>query len=51
VLVDLTPDGREAAAAIGRAISALERRALGGLPEDAIAGLRAGLQALTELSR
>jgi len=50
VLIALTQGGRQAAGAIGQAISALERRALDDLPAHAIAGLRAGLQALTEAS-
>lgn len=50
VLIELTPSGRRAAAKIRRAISALERRALGRLPATKIAGLHAGLQALTEVS-
>jgi DNA-binding MarR family transcriptional regulator len=48
VLIELTPSGREAATAIRAAIDALERQALGSLPAGAIAGLRAGLQALAE---
>lgn len=48
VLIKLTAAGREAAAAIRVAIDDLERRALGSLAPDAIAGLRSGLQALTE---
>ncbi len=50
VLIELTSSGRLAAATIRRAVTDLERRALGGLPADAIAGLRAALQALTEVS-
>lgn len=48
VLIELTPAGRRAAATVAGAISGLERRALGSLPAEAIAGLRAALQALTE---
>jgi DNA-binding MarR family transcriptional regulator len=48
VLIELTPDGRLATAAIREAITGLERRALGSLPAGEIAGLRAALQALTE---
>jgi DNA-binding MarR family transcriptional regulator len=48
VLVQLTPSGRQAAATIRQAITGLERRALGALPAEAVAGLHAGLQALTE---
>jgi MarR family transcriptional regulator, organic hydroperoxide resistance regulator len=50
VLVELTPSGRVIAAAIRQAVTDLERRALAGLSADAIAGLRAALQALTEVS-
>ncbi|MFB7619129.1 MarR family winged helix-turn-helix transcriptional regulator [Kitasatospora sp. NPDC056181] len=49
VLIELTPSGRVAADTIRQAISGLERRALAGLPADAITGLRAALQALTEV--
>ena len=48
VLVQLTPSGRQAAATIRQAITGLERRALGALPAESVAGLHAGLQALTE---
>ena len=48
VLIQPTPSGRQAAATIRAAISGLERRALGALPPEAVAGLRAALQALTE---
>jgi len=48
VLVKLTPDGRGTAATVRAAITSLERRALDRLPDDQLAGLRAGLQALTE---
>ncbi len=50
VLIELTSSGCLAAATIRRAVTDLERRALGALPADAIAGLRAALQALTEVS-
>jgi MarR family transcriptional regulator, organic hydroperoxide resistance regulator len=50
VLIELTAAGREAAATIRATIGALERQALGPLPADTIAGLRAGLQALTEVA-
>ncbi len=49
VLIELTATGREAAATIQQAITTLERRALAGLPPAAINGLRAGLEALTEV--
>jgi MarR family transcriptional regulator, organic hydroperoxide resistance regulator len=48
VLVQLTPSGRQAAATIRQAITSLERRALGALPAEAVAGLHAALHALTE---
>lgn len=51
VLVQLTPSGRRAAATVRRAVTRLERRALADLPADALAGLRAGLDALTEAAR
>ncbi|GAA0335979.1 MarR family transcriptional regulator [Actinoallomurus spadix] len=50
VLIELTSSGQVAAAMIRQAIADLERRALGGLPDDAVAHLRAALQALTEVS-
>ena len=50
VLIELTSSGRRAATTIRRAIADLEHRALDGLPPDAVAGLRAALQALTEVS-
>ena len=49
VLIELTSQGRRAAATVRQAVTALERRALGGLPAETITGLRAGLQALTEV--
>ncbi|GAA3012799.1 hypothetical protein GCM10017559_39790 [Streptosporangium longisporum] len=48
VLIELTPSGRRAAATIREAVADLEDRALAHLPADAIAGLRAGLEALTD---
>jgi DNA-binding MarR family transcriptional regulator len=50
VLIELTLSGQLAAATIRQAIADLEHRALDGLPEDALAGLCAALQALTEVS-
>lgn len=41
---------RTAAASIRRAVTDLEQRALGSLPADAIAGLRAAPQALAQVS-
>ena len=46
VRVELTPDGRRTARTIRRAVTDLERHALAGLPADAMAGLRAALEAL-----
>ncbi|MEV7525115.1 MarR family transcriptional regulator [Streptomyces sp. NPDC091371] len=50
VLIELTDSGRAAAATIRETIAALEQRALAALPPEALAGLRAALQALTEVS-
>lgn len=50
VLVELTPAGRRAAGAITGAIAALERRALAGLPPEAVAACHAVLHALTEVT-
>lgn len=50
LLIDLTPAGRQAAATISQAITGLEQRAFGDLPAEAAAGLRAGLQALGEVT-
>ncbi len=50
VLIKVTSSGRPAAATIRRAVTDLEQRALGSLPADAIAGLRAALQALAQVS-
>jgi DNA-binding MarR family transcriptional regulator len=49
VLIELTSSGQLAATTIRQAIADLEHRALDGLPADAIAYLRAALQALTEV--
>jgi DNA-binding MarR family transcriptional regulator len=49
VLIELTATGRQAAGTIRQAITTLERRALAGLPAATIDGLRAGLEALTEV--
>lgn len=48
VLIELTASGQLTATTIRQTIADLERRALDGLSADAIAGLRAGLEALTE---
>lgn len=50
VLIEPTSSGQLAATTIRQAIADLEYRALDGLPDDAIAYLRAALQALTEVS-
>ncbi len=50
VLVELTASGRPTAATIRRAVTDLEQRALAGLTADAIAALRAALQALAQVS-
>jgi DNA-binding MarR family transcriptional regulator len=49
VLIELTSPGQQTATTIRQAIAGLEHRALDGLSTDAIAGLRAALQALTEV--
>ncbi|WP_405690700.1 MarR family winged helix-turn-helix transcriptional regulator [Streptomyces sp. NBC_00057] len=49
VLIELTSSGQLTATTIRQAITGLEHRALDGLPTDAIAGLRAALQALTQV--
>ena len=51
VLIALTPDGAEAAARIRQTLRAVEKRALAGLPVDAVQGARAVLRALTEAAR
>ncbi|WP_232662757.1 MarR family winged helix-turn-helix transcriptional regulator [Pseudonocardia sp. TRM90224] len=50
VIIELTPSGAAAAATIRTAVADLERRALDGLPAEAVAGFRAALQRLTEVS-
>ncbi|MFJ6485212.1 MULTISPECIES: MarR family winged helix-turn-helix transcriptional regulator [unclassified Streptomyces] len=50
VLVVLTDSGQVAAARIRRTITDLERRALDGLSPEAVAGLRAALRAMTEVT-
>jgi DNA-binding MarR family transcriptional regulator len=50
VLIELTAAGRQAATTVRAAVDDLERQALRGLPPAAIDGLRAGLQALTEVT-
>jgi DNA-binding MarR family transcriptional regulator len=51
VLIELTDAGRDTAATIRQTITDIEHRALGALTADTITGLRASLQALTEVSR
>jgi MarR family transcriptional regulator, organic hydroperoxide resistance regulator len=51
VLIELTLPGRIVTATITQTIAGLERRALGDLPPQSMAVLRAALQALTEVSR
>ena len=48
VLIELTPDGEQAAARIEGTLRSLEERALAGMSAEAIAGARAVLRALTE---
>lgn len=47
VLIELTPSGRETAATIQQAIAGLERRALDGVPDQAVTGFHRVLAALT----
>jgi MarR family transcriptional regulator, organic hydroperoxide resistance regulator len=51
VLIELTADGAHVAAQIRQTLRALERRALAGLPPDAVLGARAVLRALVEAGR
>lgn len=51
VLIELTDDGEQVASLIRRTLLDLEKRALAGLPADALAGARAVLRALTEVKR
>lgn len=48
VLIELTESGRDTAAVITHAFAEIERRALGDLPAEAIAGFHAVLNALTK---
>jgi DNA-binding MarR family transcriptional regulator len=48
VLIELTDSGREAAAAITRTLTDIERHALKDLPTEAVAGFHAVLDALTK---
>lgn len=48
VLIQLTDAGRETAAVITRTLADIERRALGALPPEALAGFHTVLSALTE---
>jgi DNA-binding MarR family transcriptional regulator len=50
VVVELTPAGRAAAEQVRATFGELERRALAGLPPEAVAGFHQVLQALTEVS-
>ena len=50
VLIELTDSGREAAAVITQTLSGLERRALGGLRPEAVAGFFTVLNALDRKS-
>ncbi len=49
VLVELTASGRATAAEIRHAVTALEERALGALPPQAVTGLRDALEALARV--
>ncbi|MEV6313687.1 MarR family transcriptional regulator [Streptomyces sp. NPDC051776] len=48
VVIELTASGRPTADTIRRAVSALEERAIGHLPAEAVAGFHAVLRALSE---
>ncbi len=48
VLIELTDSGRDTAAVITRTLADIERRALGALSPEAVAGFYAVLNALTE---
>ena len=50
VQIDLTKEGRAAAAAVRQAIDDIEQAALGGLSASTIRGLQRGLDALAEVS-
>ncbi|WP_206619486.1 MarR family winged helix-turn-helix transcriptional regulator [Streptomyces hoynatensis] len=49
VLIELTESGRQVAATVTEAVSGLERRALDGLPRQAVEGFHAVLRALAEV--
>ncbi|WP_117214975.1 MarR family winged helix-turn-helix transcriptional regulator [Allorhizocola rhizosphaerae] len=49
VVIELTDDGREAAAAVRKALRALERRALAGVPDEEIDAARSVLKRLAEV--
>jgi DNA-binding MarR family transcriptional regulator len=51
VLIELTEDGRRAAALILRTLREIEERAFAALPADAVAGARAVLRALAQAGR
>jgi DNA-binding MarR family transcriptional regulator len=51
VLIELTDDGRRTAARVRRTLSAVEKRALAGVPAGAVDAARGVLQALTEAGR
>jgi DNA-binding MarR family transcriptional regulator len=51
VLIELTADGRTAAALILRTLREIEERAFADLPSDAVAGARAVLRALAQAGR
>ena len=50
VLIELTPSGRLTAATIRQTLTDLERRALGGLPPEAVAAFHTVLRALATVS-
>jgi DNA-binding MarR family transcriptional regulator len=51
VLIELTADGAQTAALVRKTLREVEKRALTGLPVEAVQGARAVLRALTEAGR
>lgn len=51
IQVELTPSGRDTAATVRQAVGEVEELALWNLPDDAVAGARAVLNAFAEMAR
>jgi DNA-binding MarR family transcriptional regulator len=51
VLIELTADGEQTAALIRRTLNTLERRALAGLPAEAVDGARTVMRALAQVGQ